>query len=329
MKYVLNFLMVMVLVGCASTPKNDDLELSERNERDYFSVSQNESKLKTQLEHHKKSILSPDKAEIIDWSSIKQGHSYNYNYLFETDKYTTRENRKFIVSKIEGDRYYMDRFSDGKLSKMSFMYQNGRPFIKWLSPEYKSDNNGCDRYKVGECDYSRGSKNWRKVTEYSEGVWSYKKYLNGSVKFVSRAVYDKQGMELYSESLKLDDTGGVKQTVLSERLTEAVKKQSMGYSDFDNLEKVKEAHKLAKLEKVYLFPLELGGKEADINILYLPKKAADMKAEIDRNILNLANEGKIKNYTANPIYDTKSFIPNKIKIETMGSSGETYTVHIF
>jgi hypothetical protein len=62
-------------------------------------------------------------------------------------------------------------------------------------------------------------------------------------------------------------------------------------------------------------PLKFGGQDIPVNTLYVPLGIADIKAEIDNNVIGpLVAEGKITKYTAKPEYQGKSFIPIAIEI---------------
>jgi len=53
--------------------------------------------------------------------------------------------------------------------------------------------------------------------------------------------------------------------------------QGPDFSGVDSREKVQALFKEGKLEKAYLFPLELGGQDVEANIVYLPIGLGDMK----------------------------------------------------
>jgi hypothetical protein len=71
-----------------------------------------------------------------------------------------------------------------------------------------------------------------------------------------------------------------------------------------------------KLEVLYLFPLEFGGKEIPQNTLYVPIGIAAIKQQIDGMIADLVKAGAITQYQAVPEYKGDSFIPSKIRITT-------------
>jgi hypothetical protein len=72
------------------------------------------------------------------------------------------------------------------------------------------------------------------------------------------------------------------------------------------------------LERVLLVPVELGGVDSSLNMIYLPKGAAAYKRQIDEFIGGLVAEGKITKYYANVKHDDTSFIPSKIIIRGSG-----------
>ena len=84
-----------------------------------------------------------------------------------------------------------------------------------------------------------------------------------------------------------------------------------------------------KIDRVYLMPLDFGGIEASINILYIPKKQADEKRKIDQEIYELAVDGLIKNYEANPTYQGDSFVPTSIEIKATGKQTYIRVINIY
>jgi hypothetical protein len=88
------------------------------------------------------------------------------------------------------------------------------------------------------------------------------------------------------------------------------------YSTIDSEEKAKALHREGKLELLYLFPLEFGGKQIPQNTLYVPPGIAAIKQQIDGMIRDLVMAGEVAQYSAVPEYKGDSFIPSKIKIST-------------
>ena len=92
--------------------------------------------------------------------------------------------------------------------------------------------------------------------------------------------------------------------------------QTLDFSEVDSLQKARALYSAGKLELLYLFPLEFGGKEIPENTLYVPLGIAGIKQRIDGQIRDLLNQGKVRSYAAQPEYKGNSFIPSKIKITT-------------
>ena len=88
------------------------------------------------------------------------------------------------------------------------------------------------------------------------------------------------------------------------------------YSTIDSEEKAKALHREGKLELLYLFPLEFGGKQIPQNTLYVPPGIAAIKQQIDGMIRDLVMAGEVAQNSAVPEYKGDSFIPSKIKIST-------------
>jgi|SRR5215472_11459742 len=91
--------------------------------------------------------------------------------------------------------------------------------------------------------------------------------------------------------------------------------RSRDYSVVDSQEKA-ETRGEGKLEVLYLFPLEFGGKEIPQNTLYVPIGIAAIKQQIDGMIADLVKARAIREYRAIQEYKGDSFIPSKIKITT-------------
>jgi hypothetical protein len=75
------------------------------------------------------------------------------------------------------------------------------------------------------------------------------------------------------------------------------------------------------LERLHLFPLDGGGEDVDLNVVYVPKRAADAKLALDRRIMKLAEEGKVADYEAAPEYHDDSFVPTRIVVKAMAEDG--------
>jgi hypothetical protein len=95
-----------------------------------------------------------------------------------------------------------------------------------------------------------------------------------------------------------------------------MEEQKRDYSVVDSAEKAQALCREGKLEVLYLFPLEFGGKEIPQNTLYVPPGIAAIKQQIDSMIRDLVMAGAVMEYTAVPEYKGDSFIPSKIKITT-------------
>jgi len=98
------------------------------------------------------------------------------------------------------------------------------------------------------------------------------------------------------------------------------------FSTIDSKAKAEEAFYAGQLEKLFLMPLEFGGMDGALNVLYVPIGAAAAKAHIDLNVIRpMAQQGKISHYQAKPEYEGKSVIPIAIRI-TASNPGSYSTV---
>ena len=108
------------------------------------------------------------------------------------------------------------------------------------------------------------------------------------------------------------------------------KPEGPDFSGIDSKAKAEELFRKGDFEKLYLFPLEMGGEEIDLNMLYVPIGVAGIKSGIDNNVIGpLAAEGKITQYKAEPEYQGNSFIPIAIKITAWNSGQFTTTINIW
>jgi hypothetical protein len=91
--------------------------------------------------------------------------------------------------------------------------------------------------------------------------------------------------------------------------------QTPDFSDVDSKDKVMALAAQGKLERVLLFPLQVGGKDVEMNVVYLPVGFKDVKSRIDGTILRMAQDGLVSKLTVDPEYKGKSFVPSRIIIK--------------
>lgn len=91
--------------------------------------------------------------------------------------------------------------------------------------------------------------------------------------------------------------------------------QGPDFTDVDSKQKLMSLVEQGKLERVYLFPLEVGGQETELNAVYLPIGFRDVKKKIDGTILRLAQDGLISDLKVHPEYKGRSFVPSRIIIK--------------
>jgi hypothetical protein len=94
----------------------------------------------------------------------------------------------------------------------------------------------------------------------------------------------------------------------------AAKAQSPDFSDVDSRAKAEQLFRDGKLEKLYLFPLDLGGDERPQNIVYVPLGIGQFKAQLDGTVRKMVESGSVSQYSASPEYKGKSFVPSRIVI---------------
>lgn len=79
-----------------------------------------------------------------------------------------------------------------------------------------------------------------------------------------------------------------------------------------------QAYQAGELEKLYLFPIEWGGVDTEVNVVYVPSQVAAEKQAFDAEVARLAQQEKINGYEARPEYDDESCIPSRIVVKASG-----------
>ncbi|MCM8528652.1 MAG: hypothetical protein NE327_19160 [Lentisphaeraceae bacterium] len=85
-----------------------------------------------------------------------------------------------------------------------------------------------------------------------------------------------------------------------------------------------------QLEKLFLFPLEFGGMDNELNCIFVPLGIAAIKKNMDSNIIaGLIEEGKVSQYEAKPKYIGNSFIPSEIIIRAFNPGEFTTNISVW
>ncbi len=104
----------------------------------------------------------------------------------------------------------------------------------------------------------------------------------------------------------------------------------LDFSAIDSQAKAEVLFANGKLSKLFLMPLEFGGEDYGMNVVYVPIFAAEMKLSIDTNVIKpLVEQGKIKQYQAAPQYQGSSFIPNSIIVTASDPSSFSTVIRIW
>ena len=101
------------------------------------------------------------------------------------------------------------------------------------------------------------------------------------------------------------------------------------YSTIDSNEKAHNLFAKKELVKLYLMPLEFGGQDMAMNILFVPASANNKKISFDAKIEKMLQEGVKLGYSASPEYKGSSFIPSQIIINVKGDKTITETIEIW
>jgi len=96
------------------------------------------------------------------------------------------------------------------------------------------------------------------------------------------------------------------------------------FSHVNSREKAIALVEKGELFQIYLFPIELGGKEIPPNAVYVPVGIPEIQSTIIGTLIRFADEGLIDNLNVEPEYKGDSFVPSKIKMHTYhsGKAGE-------
>jgi hypothetical protein len=110
------------------------------------------------------------------------------------------------------------------------------------------------------------------------------------------------------------------------------KKRNAGpnFSALDSREKVQAAAADGRLVPMLLMPEAFGGPTEGMNVVFVPAWAAEQKQRIDLGtIVPLAQQGKIRQYAAEPRYKGSSFVPSSVVIRAHDPSDFTATLDIW
>lgn len=88
----------------------------------------------------------------------------------------------------------------------------------------------------------------------------------------------------------------------------------LDFSDVTTKEKAEALYAQGKLEKILLFPSELGGKDIPQNSVFVPLGISEIKNRLTGTLARFVSEGQINNLTVEPEYKGESFIPSRIKM---------------
>lgn len=110
------------------------------------------------------------------------------------------------------------------------------------------------------------------------------------------------------------------------------RRQSTG-PDFSSVTSREQAEALVargELEKVWLMPLEFGGRDIPENVVYVPVGTAGIKRHVDLEIIQpLVAEGAVTSYVATPEYTGESFVPIALTIAAANPGAFTSTIKLW
>ena len=109
------------------------------------------------------------------------------------------------------------------------------------------------------------------------------------------------------------------------------KKENMNV-DFSMINSNEKAEKLlekGQLEKLYLKPIQFGGKESRENIVIVPRFVTISKNNFDNIVEELLKKGIVSDYSAEPQYKGNSYVPTSIVISVSGKTRLTQVLEIW
>jgi hypothetical protein len=101
------------------------------------------------------------------------------------------------------------------------------------------------------------------------------------------------------------------------------------YSQIDSQEKAQALCAQKELVKLHLMPLDWGGTDVALNIIYVPEFVLEAKSRIDGMIEELLAAGHNLQYSASPEYKGNSFIASKLVIKVAGDREMEATIEIW
>lgn len=101
------------------------------------------------------------------------------------------------------------------------------------------------------------------------------------------------------------------------------------YSAIDSNEKAQQLYAKKELVKLHLMPLDWGGEDIAMNIIYVPEFVVEEKAVIDGMIEDLLVAGLSIHYSCSPEYKGNSLIPSRLLISYSGDRVNTHTIEIW
>jgi hypothetical protein len=87
------------------------------------------------------------------------------------------------------------------------------------------------------------------------------------------------------------------------------------FSSVDSAEKAEQLCGEGTLEQMLLVPIEFGGVDVPVNYVYVPVGVADIKRQIDENMIrDMVKKGTVKQYGAAPEYAETSVVPIAVTV---------------
>jgi len=102
------------------------------------------------------------------------------------------------------------------------------------------------------------------------------------------------------------------------------------FSHIDSREKAERLVETGELVALLMLPEEFGGDGRPENVVFVPQFVADLRESAHENIIRpLVAEGKVTQYSVEPEYAGKCFIPIALKLKAYNPAEFTYEIRIW
>lgn len=168
------------------------------NEYSYGEPAELTEALEEVLSNFSGQLLSPSDVDSVSQDELEEGRVFSFvSTAFGgfTQTYDGEKDGWHYFTAVMDDDTSTTHRLDGIVMETESWFEKG---------VYSAAKDEC-KYVIGECEYKIGDIVKTVTTEYQNGVWTKITKLSRNKKNISRAVYDKQGILLFSSSFVTSD----------------------------------------------------------------------------------------------------------------------------